>query len=276
LRTTDFRAILRHAPEKTQFILLGAALMVSAILSAQQAATTPVAISVKDETGAPIPHAQIRVVPAPDPAPRMETDDKGILSLNLKPGGYALFVHSQGFKEFAIHLEVHDTKDVQTMPVVLHVGTYSGPEVVSTPSKDNLQLWMYPYHDAVTLSASDLKAMPHISVTVHNSHTNTDEMYSGVRLSDLLGKYGAPLGSELHGEALALYLVATGFDGYKAVFSLAEIDPSFHPGEFVVADTMDGKALDEHNGAFKLVVTEGKRPARSVRNLVSIKLESGR
>jgi len=116
--------------------------------------------------------------------------------------------------------------------------------------------------------------MPHIPVTIHNPHTDADETYSGVRLSDLLAKIGAPLGSELHGKALADYVVATGSDGYKAVLALAEVEPTFHPGEVIVADAMDGKPLDAHSGPFKLVVTEDKRPARSVRNLVSIELKS--
>jgi hypothetical protein len=51
--------------------------------------------------------------------------------------------------------------------------------------------------------------------------------------------------------------------GYRAVFALAESDPSFHAGE-VVADAMDGKPLDTGSGPFKLVITEDKRPARSV------------
>ena len=110
-------------------------------------------------------------------------------------------------------------------------------------------------------------------MTIHNSHTNADETYSGVRLSDLLAKIGAPLGGELRGKALANYIVATGSDGYKAVLALGEVDPSFHPGEVLVADTMDGKPLDAHSGPFKLVVSEDKRPARSVRNLVSIELK---
>ena len=137
-------------------------------------------------------------------------------------------------------------------------------------TKESLTL-RSPDHEAVTLT--DLKALPHISATVHNSHTNADETYSGVRLADLLGKIGAPLGDRLHGAALANYIVATGSDGYKAVLALGEVDPSFHPGEVIVADAMNGKPLDEHNGPFKLVVTEDKRPARAVRNLVSIELK---
>jgi hypothetical protein len=143
----------------------------------------------------------------------------------------------------------------------------------AAPSKDELTL-LYGDHKSVVLSAADLKAVPHISVTIHNPHTNADETYSGVRLADLLAKVGAPLGSELRGKALASYVVATGSDGYKAVLALGEIDPGFHPGEVLVADTMDGKPLDAHSGPFKLVVTEDKRPARSVRNLVSIELKS--
>jgi hypothetical protein len=124
------------------------------------------------------------------------------------------------------------------------------------------------------VTTAELKAMPHISVTFHNTHTNADESYSGVRLADMLAKLGAPLGSDLRGKALGDYIVATGSDGYKVVLALAEVDPGFHPGEVIVADTMNGQPLDAHNGPLKLVVTEDKRPARSVRNLVSIELKT--
>ena len=86
----------------------------------------------------------------------------------------------------------------------------------------------------------------------------------------------APLGHDLRGVALSGYIVATGSDGYVAVIALAEAGPSFHSGEVIVADTMNGQALDEKSGPFKLVVTEDKRPARWVRNLVSIELKSAK
>ena len=147
------------------------------------------------------------------------------------------------------------------------------PTVAPSTASDVLSV-LAPPHDPLRLTATDLKALPHTSVTLHNAHTNEDETYSGVRLVDLLGKMGAPLGSDLRGKALANYVVATGSDGYKAVLALGEVDPSFHPGEIIVADTMDGKPLDAHSGPFKLVVTEDKRPARSVRNLTTIELKS--
>jgi hypothetical protein len=130
-----------------------------------------------------------------------------------------------------------------------------------------------PSHDSINLKAVDLKALHHIAVTIHNPHTNSNEAYSGVRLSELLAKMGAPLGSELHGKALSSYVIATGSDNYRVVFALAEIDPSFHPGEILVADEMNGKPLDVHDGPFKIVATEDERPARGVRNLVSLELK---
>jgi hypothetical protein len=115
-----------------------------------------------------------------------------------------------------------------------------------------------------------LQSLPHKTVTVHNPHSNADETYSGVLLIELLKQAGAPTGHDVHGKALAEYVIATGSDGYKAVLALAEAEPDFHPGDVLVADTMDGKPLDAKSGPFKLVVTEDKRPARSVHNLVSI------
>jgi hypothetical protein len=127
---------------------------------------------------------------------------------------------------------------------------------------------------SLTLKPVNLSAMPHITITVHNPHTNADETYSGVRVADLLTKVDAPLGKELRGEAMADYVIATGSDGYKAVLALGEVDPSYHPGEVIVVDAMDGNPLDAHNGPLKLVVSEDKRPARCVRNLVGIELKS--
>jgi hypothetical protein len=142
------------------------------------------------------------------------------------------------------------------------------------PGPDTVWLSVLPNQQKVVLTATDLKQLPRKAVVAHNPHSNTDEKYEGVLLADLLTKYGAPLGKDLRGPALANYVVATGADGYKVVYSLAELDPTFHPGDVIIADTMDGKPLDAHTGPFRLVSTEDKRPARGVRNLVSIELKA--
>lgn len=232
-----------------------------------------VVIRVTDPAGTNVRGAQVRVVPEPAPA-KMETDGKGELLLQLKPGGYAVFVRAAGFASSATHMDVKESGERQGFPVVLAIGASGSPsELVPVAEKDWLTLRLYPFHENTRISPAEFKTLPHTTVTVHNAHSNADEKYEGVLLGDLLTKYGAPLGKELHGVALAAYIVASGADGYVAVFSLAEVDPSFHPGDVLVADTMDGKALDARSGPLKLVVTEDKCPARGVRNLVSLELK---
>lgn len=58
------------------------------------------------------------------------------------------------------------------------------------------------------------------------------------------------------------------------MLALAEADPEFHPGQILIADQMDNKQLDAKTGLFRLVVTEDKRPARSVHSLVSIEVKT--
>jgi len=162
---------------------------------------------------------------------------------------------------------------IANMVVASMAAQQAAPPSSGAGSSD-LLLQARAYHDPLHLTIGELKALPHITVTIHNSHTDADETYSGVRLADLLAKLGAPLGNDLRGRALANYIVATGSDGYQAVLALGEVDPSFHPGEVLVADSMNDKALDAHSGPLKLVVTEDTRPARSVRNLTTIELKA--
>ncbi len=121
----------------------------------------------------------------------------------------------------------------------------------------------------LTLSPEELAALPHKSVSVFNAHSKANETYSGVPLADLLSKVGVPLGESVRGKLFLTGVVASGMDGYSVLYSLAEVDPSIHTGEVIVADTVDGKKLDK-DGAFKMVSSEERRPARWVRNLASI------
>lgn len=255
--------------------LLAIALFVPSAALSQQAATRPVTIQVNDQSGAPVPHAQILLVPAPDPAPaNLETDEEGNLSLNLKAGTYALFVSERGFKIWSESIYVAgpkgDARASQLWRVVLQVGTYSGPAI--TYPIDSLVLSAAAHQGPVVLLPADFRALPHITVTVHNGHTGADESYSGVPLATLLAMVNAPLGKELHKEALTSYLIASGSDGYSVVLSLAEVDPSFHDGQVLVADVRDGQPLGK-SGPFQLIVSEDKRPARWVRNLNAIALQ---
>ena len=122
----------------------------------------------------------------------------------------------------------------------------------------------------VVLTVADLKNMPRKKLTVVNPHNKKTETYEGVLLEDLLRKAAVTQGENLRGAAMATYVLAEAIDGYRVVFSLAELDSGILESEVIVADTMDGAALGAKEGPFKLVAPHEKRPARWVRMLKSI------
>ncbi len=84
-----------------------------------------------------------------------------------------------------------------------------------------------------------------------------------------------PLGvnDKPRGKQLRLYVVASGSDGYEVVYAIGEVTPDVHEATVMVADTEDGKPIAS-DGPLKLVATGEKRPARWVRNLVSIEVKT--
>jgi hypothetical protein len=62
-----------------------------------------------------------------------------------------------------------------------------------------------------------------------------------------------------------MYVVAEASDGYRVVFSLAELDCEFVDSDVIVADTMNGASLGPNQGPFKIVAPHDKRPARRIR-----------
>ena len=120
------------------------------------------------------------------------------------------------------------------------------------------------------LTVADLKKMPRKTLSVVNSHDKKTESYEGVLLDELLHKAGVPQGEQLRGRAMATYIIAEAEDGYRVVFSLAEIDSGILESEVLVADTMGGAPLGAQQGPFRLVAPHDKRPARWVRMLKSI------
>jgi len=126
----------------------------------------------------------------------------------------------------------------------------------------------------LVLTVADLKKMPRQSISVVNPHDKKKESYEGVLLEELLHRAGVPQGEQLRGRAMATYVIAEAEDGYRVVFSLAELDSGILESEVIVADTMDGAPLVAQQGPFRLVAPHEKRPARWVRMLKSITVVS--
>jgi len=122
----------------------------------------------------------------------------------------------------------------------------------------------------LVLSVADLKKMPRKTLSVVNPHDNKTETYEGVLLEELLKRAGVAQGEKLRGALMATYVIAEAEDGYRVVFSLAELDSGILDSDVIVADTMNGESLAPKQGPFRLVAPHEKRPARWVRMLKSI------
>jgi hypothetical protein len=89
---------------------------------------------------------------------------------------------------------------------------------------------------------------------------------------EILKLAGAPLGQELRGANLAVFVVAEAADGYRVVYALTEFDSEFRDATILIADKRDGKALAAAEGPLRMVVPGEKRQGRWTRQLVALKL----
>lgn len=122
----------------------------------------------------------------------------------------------------------------------------------------------------LSLTPADLAKMPRATATLTQDRGTAT--YEGVLLYDILVKAGVPFGRAMTGKPMASYLLASARDGYQVVFALPEIDPQFAGAKVIVADKVDGAALPNREGPFRIVVPEDKMHARSIYSLVKLEV----
>lgn len=96
--------------------------------------------------------------------------------------------------------------------------------------------------------------------------------YEGVPVTEILRRAGAPLGEQLKGPQMTLYVLVNAIDGYRAVFALPEFDPGFTDQVILLADRRDGHPMTAPDGPFRIVVPQEKRHARWVREVTSLEV----
>lgn len=94
----------------------------------------------------------------------------------------------------------------------------------------------------------------------------------GVALHELLRASGAMPAEPLRGAQLARVVIVRARDGYRAAFSLGELDPSLGNRQVVLTRRCDGAALSAEDGPWRLIAPGESRPARWVRQVESIRV----
>ncbi len=123
----------------------------------------------------------------------------------------------------------------------------------------------------LALSGGDLAKLPRQEIRAKR-HDGVESQFAGVPLVEILAKAGAPIGKELRGPAMALYLVVEAADGYRAVFALSELDPAFTDRVVLLADRRDGQPLSMRDGPLQVVVPGEKKHARWVRQVIRLRV----
>ncbi|WP_184546252.1 molybdopterin-dependent oxidoreductase [Mucilaginibacter sp. FT3.2] len=123
----------------------------------------------------------------------------------------------------------------------------------------------------LTITEADLQTYKQTTV-IRKDRDGKDHTYAGVMLSDLLLKAGTTLGPDLKGENLTKYLLVSASDGYEVVFALAELDKAYTDRAIILANQVDGKPLLPADGPFRIIVQDEKRPARCIKQVVSLKI----
>jgi DMSO/TMAO reductase YedYZ molybdopterin-dependent catalytic subunit len=138
-----------------------------------------------------------------------------------------------------------------------------------TPPKETVIVG--PTGKSITVTPQLLDGLDRAEATMINH--GAPHTYEGVRLTELLRLVGAPTGARIHADADRDYLVVTGGDGFRAVFSLAETDRSVQQRPVILADHMDGAPLTAHDAPYRVVVDGDQKPARSVYAVTRIEVK---
>jgi len=119
------------------------------------------------------------------------------------------------------------------------------------------------------LNAADLELLPHQTVDA-TEHSGEKAQFTGVPLYQILKSSGVPMGEQMRGPAMSLYIVVIASDGYQAVYALPELDPLANEGPVILADQKNGQPLDAATGPLRIVMPKEKRHARWIRQVVRI------
>ena len=114
------------------------------------------------------------------------------------------------------------------------------------------------------------------SVTYKAAGVPVSDTYTGTTLWSLLADAGGVMTNTAKNDILSKYVIATGSDGYKAVFSLGEIDPVFgnQPVLVAYADTAGQLGSQGSDGLARIVVPGDLAGGRYVSDLVSLQVGS--
>jgi hypothetical protein len=121
---------------------------------------------------------------------------------------------------------------------------------------------------------SQLNQSQTVTATYLSGSGSVTDTYKGVSLWNLIQDAGLLTDPSIKNDLLNFGVVATGSDGYRALFSLGEIDPAFGNQQDIVAyaDRQGQLGAGGSDGAMRIVVPGDVAGGRYVSNLTSLQV----
>ncbi len=126
------------------------------------------------------------------------------------------------------------------------------------------------YRGASTvLTVGELMKLPQVKVTVRDGHTNKDVEFTGPLVADVLAKGGLVASPETHSLILHSTVVATGADGFYALYSGGEVEPGFSSARPILA-IMRFELPNTEGGMIQIVDPQDVSPSRWVNGVTTL------
>jgi DMSO/TMAO reductase YedYZ molybdopterin-dependent catalytic subunit len=123
----------------------------------------------------------------------------------------------------------------------------------------------------LSLTFSNLLAMPRIELKAEEKDGH-EAIFQGVELFEILALAKPKLTEKCCGNAPNAVVIVKAADGYRAIFSLPEIDPKFSSRTILLADRREGEPLTAPQGPLWVIVPDDKVHARWVRQVTAIEV----
>ena len=143
----------------------------------------------------------------------------------------------------------------------------------ASPQTDNFLDLRGDVPNPQRIDTAALHKLPRVEIHANDPQDAGKEIvYSGTPLVEVLKAGGLLLDAGMAGirETVKMTVFIEATDGYRAAFSLAELDPELTDRIIILADARDGQPLSPHEGPFRIIVPKEKRPARWVRQVKSV------
>ena len=124
--------------------------------------------------------------------------------------------------------------------------------------------------EPLSLDADDLARLPRREFRIETS--DGDVVYEGVALAELVARAGVSM-ERLRGPLASTVVVAEARDGYRAAYTLAELDADFSDREILLADRKNGAALSPDEGPLRIIMFGETRRSRWPRQVHCLRIE---